>query len=123
MASIYARPTTSNTIIEPRNVRALISCNNSNNACYQSEFCLIYSNVQQTMPLTHLAERFMTQGSNNEATRTHFDFGGFFNPERNYGDQVGSLIPITAARPPPGFTPFSYLSYDELFLPKPDFKI
>ena len=48
------------------------------------------------MPLTHLAERFMPRGTNNEATRTHFDSGGFFNPERNYGDQVESLRPITA---------------------------
>ena len=30
--------------------------------------------------------------------------------------------PITAVRPPPGFTPFSYLSYDELFLPRPEFE-
>ena len=122
VTSVYARPTTSSTIIEPRNVRASIYCNNSNNACYQSEFRPIYSNVQQTMPLTRLAERFMPQSTNNEATRTHFNSGGFFNPERNYGDRVGSLRSITAVRPPPRFMPFSYLSYDELCLLKPEFK-
>ena len=86
---------------------------------YSSQNRPHYSSVQQPTPLSHLAEPYLPR-------RPIFDLrhipgsGGASSFASTSG--ANFYPPWHVIQPPPGFTPLSYPAYDELFLPRPEFK-
>ena len=94
-------------------------------ACYRSandysQTRPFFSGVELPQPLSSAVEQSLPFRANVTQQAMPTTGGGpcgSFWPHESRADPTRPTV-----QPPPGFTPFSYLSYDELFLPRPEFK-
>ena len=85
-----------------------------------SETLFFKPGVKLSQPLSYAAEPFLRFRSNVMQQAMLTAGGGPCGSSWPYESKVYPTRPNV--QPPPGFTPFSYPSYDELFLPRPKFK-
>ena len=94
-------------------------------ACYRSandysQTRPFFSGVELPQPLSSAVEQSLPFRANVTQQAMPTTGGG---PCGSFWPHESRAYPTRpTVQPPPGFTPFSYLSYDELFLPRPEFK-